>query len=71
MATAEAVCIEAGYEDLDACANAPRETAAKARLAVLTAREAEQSYRKYCAEDLGTQRCDDMLMSAYLSVQAR
>lgn len=71
MAAAEAICVEAGYEDLDACATAPRETAAKARLSILSARALEQSYRKYCAVDLGAQRCDDMLMSAYLSAQAR
>lgn len=71
LAQAQALCLKGGYEDLPACAQAPPETARALRLAALTALDMEQTFRRLCADDLGSQKCDDMLMSAYLSVQAR
>ena len=71
MASAQDQCSEAGYEDLASCAEAPRETAAAVRLAALTAQEAERMFRTYCGEEIGAQKCGDMLMSAYVSAQSR
>lgn len=71
IASAQDECTEAGYEDLSTCSEAPRETASKVRRAALTAIEVERMYRAYCGEAIGSRKCDDMLMSAYVSAQAR
>jgi hypothetical protein len=70
MASAQDQCSDAGYEDLASCAEAPRETSAAVRIAALTAQEAERMFRTYCTEELGSQKCGDMLMSAYVSAQS-
>ena len=71
IVTAQDECSEAGYEDLPTCSEAPRETANKVRRAALTAIEVERMYSTHCAEAIGSQKCNDMLMSAYVSAQSR
>jgi hypothetical protein len=71
IASAQDECTAAGYEDLPTCSEAPRETASKVRRAALTAIEVERMYSTHCAEAIGSQKCNDMLMSAYFSAQSR
>lgn len=61
---ADRICEAAGFEDLQSCADSPdRDT----RLAAKIALDMTSDYRHLCADEIGRDRCDDMLMSAYLT----
>jgi hypothetical protein len=70
LASAMKECSLAGYEDLATCIEAPMAIAGGARRAALVAQDMSLTYAAACGESLGAQRCDDMLMSAYVSAQA-
>lgn len=59
---AESACDAAGFADLASCADASGQDARRrAKVALSMA----ATYTRLCAAELGRDRCDDMLMSAY------
>jgi hypothetical protein len=60
--TAERACAAAGFDDLPSCTEAPAQAL---RRGAKTAIEMEATYSRLCSADLGRNKCDDVLMSAY------
>jgi hypothetical protein len=63
---ADRACAAAGFETLEDCADAPSK---EVRLLAKTALDAQNTYNRLCAADLGRDRCDDMLQMAYFMAQ--
>lgn len=63
---AEQACAKDGFEDLPSCTESQSQDV---RRGAKTALEMADVYRHACAGDLGLDRCDNMLMSAYYSAK--
>ena len=61
------LCSKAGFDDVYSCADAP---VTQTRRAALSVQEMERTYSRVCAQDLGAERCNAMLMSALASAAA-
>jgi hypothetical protein len=60
---AERACAAAGFEDLPSCTGSTVQDARRGAKAVI---DMEATYLKACSADLGRDKCDEMLTSAYL-----
>lgn len=63
---ADRACAAAGFEDLEACSDA---TDQAIRRGAKTALIMTETYMRTCTADIGSDRCNEMLMAAYFVAQ--